>query len=72
MGDITDNGTISVGDFVSIPNEGTTVDLKILGVEMVDKINLQVAHVGLLVSFIDKEKINDLDLKGKTIIIKSR
>lgn len=69
LGDITDNGTISIGDFATIQKKGTTVDLEILGIEMVDKINQQVAHVGLLVSFIDKEKIHDLDLKGKTIMI---
>lgn len=67
VGEIADNGKISVGDIASIQKNGATIKAMILGVEMVDKISEQVSHIGLIISMQDKEKIKDWDLKGMEI-----
>ena len=69
IGDIT-IGTISAGDYIVLPNNTEILKLRILAIEIADvNIKGNIAHVGLLISTEDNEKIKDIIIKGLEINI---
>jgi len=62
-----DNGYISVGDIAQIQSDNSILELKILGVEMVDRISERIAHIGLVFSFEEEKKIKNLNLNNSII-----
>ncbi|MCU0438255.1 MAG: hypothetical protein MUC49_10075 [Raineya sp.] len=64
VGNIID-GVFNIGNFIEIFNKR----IKILGLEMVDRISLGISNVALVVPFDDYDEIKNLEIKNKTFDI---